>query len=136
MIPIANAIGKPEFSWSNPVKAKTKTEEASTIIITAKEWNTLKGYIKAAVPYCGGVAPSKADASNDPEDENSLISEEKYNDLANGLGLANVKANETLISADLINALSSTYNSRQINSGLPNGEYPRTGNKNNCCQKG
>lgn len=134
--PIANAVGKPKFSWSKPVKAKSGTEEASTIIITASEWNTLKSYIKAAVPYCGGVAPSKADASSDPNNINNLISAEKYNDLANGLDLTNVEANKTLISADLINALSSTYNSRKIDNDLPNGEYPLTGNKDNCCQKG
>lgn len=134
--PIANAVGEPEFSWSKPVKAKTETEQASTIIITASEWNTLKSYIQAATQYCGGKSPSKANASSDPNNINNLISAEKYNDLANGLGLANVEANKTLISADLINALSSTYNSRKIDSDLPNGAYPLTGNKNNCCQKG
>lgn len=134
--PISNAIGKPKFSWSNPVKAATKTEQASTIQITAKEWNTLKEYIKAATKYCGGTSPSGANASNDPESLDNLISAAKYNDLANGLGLTNVKANETLISADLINALQNTYNSRKIINTLPNGEKPLTGNKNNCCQKG
>lgn len=134
--PIANAVGKPKFSWSKPVKAKSETEEASTIIITASEWNILKGYIQTATQYCGGTSPSKADASSDPNSINNFISAEKYNDLANGLGLTNVKANETLISAALINALSSTYNDRKINSDLPNGEYPLTGNQNNCCQKG
>ena len=60
-----------------------------------------------------------------------MISAEKYNDLANGLGLTNVEANKTLISADLINALSSTYNSRTITNTLPTG-----GGKDQCCQKG
>ena len=134
--PIANAIGKPKFSWSNPVKASTATEQASTIKITAKEWNNLKSYIQTATNYCGGTAPSGANASNDPESLENLISAAKYNDLANGLGLTNVKANETLISADLINALQNTYNSRKIINTLPNGEKPLTGGKDQCCQKG
>lgn len=137
--PIPNAIGKPEFSWSNPVKGyNSKTnEQGSTIIITAKEWNILKGYIQTATKYCGGTAPSGANASDNPESPDNLISEAKYNDLANGLGLANVKANETLISADLINALSSTYNGRQIKDNLPIGKKPLiTGGKDQCCQKG
>ena len=50
--------------------------------------------------------------------------------------LTNVKANETLISADLINALQNTYNSRKIINTLPNGEKPLTGGKDKCCQKG
>lgn len=126
--PIANNIGKPKFSWSNTVKAATADSDASTIIITASEWNTLKSYIATATSYCGGTTPSGANASSDPESEHNFISAKKYNDLANGLGLTNVVANETFISADLINALSSTYNSRKINSDLPNGEYPLTGN--------
>lgn len=128
--PIPNAIGKPKFSWSNPVK------EASTIKITAKEWNDLKSYIQTATKYCGGTAPSGANASSDSTSDDNLISAAKYNDLANGLGLPNVKANETLISADLINALQNTYNSRKIINTLPNGEKPLTGGKDKCCQKG
>ena len=127
---IANSIGKPAFSWSNP------TEAGKTIQITASEWNTLKGYIQAATKYCGGTTPSGANASSDPKSEHNFISADKYNDLANGLGLTNVKANETLISADLINALKNTYNSRKITNTLPNGEKPLTGGKDQCCQKG
>lgn len=127
---IANAIGKPAFSWSNEVA------EDEIIQITASEWNTLKGYIKTATQYCGGTAPTGADASRDPSSDDNLISAAKYNDLANGLGLSNVTANETLISASLIDKLRTTYNSRQIKNTLPAGEYPLTGNQNNCCQKG
>ena len=127
---IANSIGKPAFSWSNPVEAE------ETIQITANEWNILKGYIQAATKYCGGTSPSGANASSDPKSEHNFISADKYNDLANGLGLTNVIADETLISAALIDALRTTYNNRKINSTLPNGEYPLTGNQNNCCQKG
>lgn len=127
---IANAVGKPAFSWSNSVS------EGETIQITASEWNTLKGYIQAATKYCGGTSPSGANASSDSTSTDNLISAAKYNDLANGLELTNVVADETLISATLIDTLRTTYNNRKINSTLPNGEYPLTGNQNNCCQKG
>lgn len=130
--PIVNSVGKPKFFWTYPVNNTTP----STIKITASEWNTLKSYIQTATQYCGGTFPSKADASSDPNSINNFISAEKYNDLANGLGLTNVEANKTLISAKLINDLSSTYNSRKITNTLPNGEKPLTGGKDQCCQSG
>lgn len=127
-----NKIGKPVFSWTNTVSAGSETELPSTIQITAKEWNILKSYIKAATSYCGGTAPSGPDASNDPNSEHNLISAAKYNDLANGLGVTNVVANTTLISAENIDRLRTTYNSRQITNTLPAGKY--TGGQGECCQ--
>ena len=99
--PIANAIGKSPFSWANSV-----TENA-TIKITASEWNTLRSYIKVATSYCGGTTPSESDVN-----ANDLITATQYNDLANGLGVPNVTADQTLITASIIDALRTTYNER------------------------
>ena len=135
---VKNPIGKEKFIWSNLVKGyNSKTnEQGSTIIITAKEWNILKKHIQAATKYCGGTAPSGPDASNDPESPDSFISAEKYKDLAKGLGITDkVVAGQTIISADLINKLSDTYNKRQINNTYPI-KNSNTKNKDNCCQKG
>lgn len=123
--PIANAVGRSPFSWTNSVA------EDATIQITASEWNTLRGYIKVATSYCGGTTPSGANVNS-----NDLITAAQYNDLANGLGVTNVTADKTLISASIIDNLRTAYNNRQIKNTLPNGEYPLTGNQNNCCQKG
>lgn len=129
---IDNTVGKPKFSWTNSVSAGSATELPSIIKITASEWNTLKSYIVAATSYCGGVTPSGANASSDPNSEHNFISAAKYNDLANGLGVANVIANTTLISAEVMNKLKDTYNSRKIIDTLPAGKY--TGGQGQCCQ--
>lgn len=121
-----NTAGKPAFSWTNSVSAE------ATIQITANEWNVLKDYIKAAAALCGGTAPSGADASSDKNSEHNLISAAKYNDLANGIGVSNVIANTTLISAEVIDKLRTAYNSRQILDTLPAGKY--TGGQGACCQ--
>lgn len=119
--PIANAIGKPAFSWSNEVK------QNATINITAADWNKLKEYIKEAVKYCGGTSPSTADVV-----KNDFITAERYNDLANGISVENVIANETIIKAEIIDKLRTAYNERKIDSSKPAGAY--TGGQNQCCQ--
>ena len=123
--PIANAIGKPAFSW------KYNVAENNTIQITASEWNLLKSYIKVATSYCGGTAPSLADVKT-----NDFITASQYNDLAKGLGLTSVTADETFITTKNIDALRTTYNGRKITDTLPIGKNPLTGGQNQCCQSG
>lgn len=121
-----NKIGKGTFSWTNPV------EKNKTIKITASDWNKLKSYIQAAVPYCGGTKPTSSDVAS-----KDIIYAKHYNDLANGLDLSNVAAktgSTSIISSEVIDKLRTTYNSRQIKSSLPAGEY--TGGQNECCQSG
>ena len=126
-----NSIGKPQFTkWgeSNGIKRN------ETIKITAEDWNTLKSYIKSATDYCGGTKPSLSDV-----DKGDLITEDQFNDLANGLNLTNVVKDVTIISADIINSLQSTYNSRQIIPNKPTSTTdgkPLTGTEHECCQKG
>lgn len=124
--PIDNpSNNKGSFSWTNSV------EKGKTINILHSDWNTLREYIQEATKFCGGTKPSKKDvASKDP------ITAEQYNDLANGLNLTNVTANETIITADIINALKNTYNNRKINNTLPAGEKNNDTGANKCCQKG
>ena len=119
--PIANAVGKPTFSWTNEVK------QNSTIKITADDWNKLKGYIKEAVKYCGGTSPSTGDVKKDDP-----ITAATYNDLANGLAVPNVTAKETIITAEVIDKLRTVYNERKIDSSKPAGKY--TGGQGECCQ--
>lgn len=121
--PINASVGKGTFDWTYDV------ETDKTIKITKSDWNTLKSYIKAATTYCGGTAPSKPNvADNDP------ITASQYNDLANGLDLTNVTANETIITANIINKLKNTYNNRKIKNTLPAGKNNNSTGANQCCQ--
>ena len=119
--PIPNAVGKGAFDWSNPV------EQNKTINITAADWNKLKSFIKEATKYCGGTSPSSADVS-----AKQPITAAAYNDLANGISVANVEANKSIISAEVINKLKSGYNDRKIDASKPAGKY--TGGQGECCQ--
>lgn len=120
--PIKNAIGKGTFSWTNPVC------QNQTIKITHEDWNKLKSYIQTATQYCGGTAPDEADVNTD-----DLITEVRYNDLADGLDLNHVTKDVTIISKDNIDILRTTYNNRQIDSSLP---YNPSESSNSCCQSG
>lgn len=122
---VNNPIGKPKFYWSHDISVN------KTIIITAKEWNTLKSYIKTSTEYCGGTAPSRADVY-----PTKPITASDYNDLANGLNLPNATADVTLITSNIINILSETYNERKMkNDEIPSGKYPITHMvQNDCCQ--
>lgn len=120
-----NSIGKGTFSWTNPVAQNL------TIKITASDWNKLKSYIKAATNYCGGTTPTSANVKTlDP------ITADDYNDLADGIDVSNVVKNKTLITADNIDLLRTTYNDRQIKSNLPNGSYNNSAGPDECCQSG
>lgn len=124
--PINNpSNSKGSFSWTNSV------EKDKTINILYSDWNTLREYIQEATKFCGGTKPSKKNVvAEDP------ITAGQYNDLANGLNLTNVTANKTIITADIINILKDTYNSRKINNTLPAGEKNNDTGANKCCQKG
>lgn len=121
-----NSIGK-VFSWTNPVG------QEKTIKITASDWNKLKGYIQDSIAYCGGTKPTSANVAS-----NDVIYATMYNDLANGIAVTNVSndqsASTSLITAEVIDKLRTAYNSRQIKSSLPAGEY--TGGSGECCQSG
>ena len=54
----------------------------------------------------------------------------------NYVGGDQLTANETIITADIMNILKNTYNSRKINNTLPAGEKNNSTGANKCCQKG
>lgn len=64
--------------------------------------------------------------------KDDVISAVRYNDLANGLSVTNVTANESIITAEVIDKLRTAYNERKIDSSKPAGAY--TGGQNQCCQ--
>lgn len=118
-----SAVGTGQFGWSSNVAS------GETILISASDWNILKGYIQKACQYCGGTSPSQGDASS-----GDIITEDRYNDLADGINVSNVSGGPdgTIISADIMNTLVSKFNSRQIISDKPAGQY--TGGQGQCCQ--
>ena len=122
--PIKNPSNdKGSFDWTNSVI------QNATIKILHSDWNTLREYIQEAVDFCGGTKPSLKDVAKDDP-----ITADQYNDLANGIDLTNVTAKETLISADIINDLKTTYNNREIINTLPAGEYDNAAGPDECCQ--
>lgn len=118
-------IGGATFSWSNAVCSD------QTINITASDWNDLKSYIRKSVEYCGGD-----EVSSNTVSPYEPIRASEYNDLAGGLDLSGVTADVTLITATIIDNLRTTYNDRQIDDELPDGEFNNETGPNSCCQAG